>query len=163
MKYALVALGLMVGTPAAAQVRQSYKGSEIAAPVRGVGSIIMHTADSASVAYATLVRGLLSAGYGIDRREPGAGFISTSPRLLPTGSGVRLLVQATVLPTPTGSDIVFRGLFTWASVFAQGTTLENQQLPAVYVGGSKSPTQRAWNGLQEAALAAAPGARVGYK
>jgi hypothetical protein len=147
---------------AEAQIKP-YQGPEIAAPVRGVYNIVVHTPDSARVAYSTVVRALLSTGYGLDKQEATVGYVSTTPKLLPTGSGVRLIVQASVLPTATGSDVIFRGLFTWASVLAQGTTLENQQLPAVYVSGGNSPTQRAWNGLQQTAIASFPKGTVGYK
>lgn len=165
MRTALLALVLLCSAPALvyAQMKQSYKGPEISQPVKGVGTIVLHTADSAKAAYLNAVRGLLGAGYGIDRQEAPVGYMSTKPRLLPTGTGVRLIVQVTVLPSTTGSDVLLRGLFTWASVFAQGTTLENQELPAIYVSGGNSPTQRAWNGLQEAALLIAPGAKIGYK
>lgn len=129
-------------------------------PQKGATTIEIATADSAKVAYAKVVAGLLSQGYSIDRNDKEALFFSTASRAV--DSSVFIKIQALVTPTPQGSKAVFRSVFTWLSATTIMAHLENRELPSQFAGGQNGPSKRAWIATQQAALKALPAGTVTY-
>jgi hypothetical protein len=108
-----------------------------------------------------MLKAITVAGYGIDKSDKEALFVSTPSKPVDGAVGVKL--QAVVTATPTGSDIIFRGLFTWVNSLTIQAGIQNRELPIQFAGGENGPSKRAWREMQKAAGAALPGATVDYK
>lgn len=162
MKAIILALSLLTAAPALAQ--KLYRGPEVGSPVKMSSAIILHSSDSAATAYTKTLRALLAAGYGIERSDKDGLYITTSTPGKGITSSIFLTIRVAITPVTGGSEVAFRGVYTWASAVMMMAEKQNQPLPVFYVAGrSANPYQRAWDAMHEVALAAIPGARVGYK
>jgi hypothetical protein len=161
MKSLLLAALLACSVPALAQ--SSYTGPEVAAPVKWASTIVLHSADSASTAYTKALRALLAAGYGIERSDKDGLYITTSTPGKALEGNVFLTIRVAVSPAASGSEVAFRGVYTWASAAMVMAERQNKPLTVQFIGRGGNPTQRAWDGMQQVALLAVPGARLGYK
>ena len=136
-------------------------GVESAVPFKGANAIVVHVPDSASVAYAKLTKGLLAAGYGLDKSIPGALYVSTPSKPIKDIFGLTLEVNAA--PAPTGAAVVFRGHFTWASAAAIISHTDKRENEVRSMGGGSTPIQQMWLELQRVALECFPSASISYK
>ena len=143
--------------PTFAELRTS--GAESPLSFNGANIIVLHTTDSAGVAYRGVVRAFLAAGFGLDKTNREALFVNTSPR--PCKGDVTVTAQAVVEPEAAGSKIIISGVLAWATaeIIMRGA---GQQLSAVKCHGMKgSPARSAWDALESVA-SAYPAAKMGY-
>ena len=160
MKKLLTVLLLFIAWTAKAQ--PSYHGPETPQPVKWQSAVVAHGADSARVAYGKVLRGLLAAGYAIDKTDKEVLFVSTPPKSI--DGKVFLTLNISVAPVLGGSEVVFQGVYTWLNATTIMAHLENRQLPAQYINsGGSNPTQRAWDEMQRVTLTCLPATRLSYR
>lgn len=122
---------------------------------KGATTIKILTADSASITYKKAVAGLLAQGYGIDKSDKDALFLSTPAKSV--DGSVFIKIQLVVAPASGGSVATFRSTFTWVSATTIMAHVENRELPVQFAGGAGGPSKRAWAAMKNAAVAALPG------
>jgi hypothetical protein len=151
MKHYLLAALLAATTPALAQD----------VPGKNAATIIIHTPDSAQTAYRQVVRGFLSNGYGIDRKDNDAMFISTP--LKSTDGVLYIKLQAVSMADASGSNTTFQATFSVKNAATMAARMENKEMPVRYTGPGTNPMKRAWAELDRIAATSLPGGRVEYK
>lgn len=157
MKSLLLAVLLACSIPTLAQTVPTV-GQEAGAPFKGANVVLIHSTDSASVAYDKVGRLLLSEGYALDKTDKGLGFIGTSYREVAKGRA-QVALRFTVIPAPSG--VVIQGRAVMHMPALQHTAL-NGDSPAEYRGMKGSPMLATWEELNRVA-AAYPGGQLAYK
>ncbi len=154
MKYPLLAAAFLLGAmPAFAQTQP-------VAP-KGATTIVVHSPDSAKVAYTNTVKALLAAGYGIDKNDKEALFVQTPAKTI--RDAFHLTLRASVVPATSGSDISFRGQFTWNSAITIMAKTDKNEVEVKSLGGGKTPIQQMWNEMQQVAQSIYPAATMTFK
>jgi hypothetical protein len=159
MKYLLLAGLLLTGAPVFAQGSPAL-GPETTEPFKGATSLMVHTQDSANVAYKKLANALLAAGYGIEKSDKELGFISTAARPAPKYN-MLYACKFYVKPTATGSDIQVSGNFTLPGAAAAASFMAGEST-ITYRGGANSTLMVCWRAMEQAARSAYPVAPVTY-
>ena len=152
MKTLLTCL-LVASAPACGQTVPAA-GIEASAPFKKANTILVHSSDSANVAYKKAVAGLLVAGFALDKAEPAAMFVSTPAKSLTPALFIRLNVY--VAPAPGGSTIAYRGLFSMVNVATLMAKVDKRELPVQYFGEGAGTAGKLWAEMRRAASAAYP-------
>jgi hypothetical protein len=141
-------------------IAQQAPGVEAAQPFKGANTILLHTPDSAQVAYSKLAKSLLAAGYGLEKSDKELGFISTTARPAPRYN-MMYACKFFVKPTPSGSDIQASGTFTLPGAAAVSPIMAGET-QMEYRGGSASTFMICWNAMQKTVQAAYPALSPAY-
>lgn len=129
---------------------------------RGSTTVLVHSPDSARVAYARVVRALVAAGYGVATNDAAAGYARTPPK--PLDGALTLTLSAAAVPAPSGgSDVSVSGVFTWFNALSIMAQSQTQQMPVHNSGGTNTPSRRCWNEMVRVAGLMAPGAPLAYR
>lgn len=158
----LVLIGglLCCGATVAAQ-KAPPVGKESAQSFKGATTIIVQLPDSASAAYAKLLRGLLAAGYGIDKSNKQVLYVSTPPKPLKDVFG--LIIESNAAANKAGSTVTFRGRFTWASAIAIAAHADKKEMEVRCMGKGSTPIQQMWLEMQRVATECFPSGGMSYK
>lgn len=159
MKHYLLAGLLLAAAPTLAQTAPPA-GQEAAAPFKKANVILLRANDSAAVAFKKIESSLLAAGYGIDKKDRDALFLSTPAKSL--DGKVFLKLRLVVTPENQGCVVAMRGVYSWVTATTLMAHLENRELPVEFIGGENSPTKKAWQEIVRIAQSY-PGATLTYK
>lgn len=150
---------LLASAPAIGQTVP--KGAiEATQPFRKANVILVHSADSAAVAYNKAVTGLLVSGFALDRSDPAAMFVSTPAK--PLGPALSLRLNVHVTPAPGGSIVAYRGLFSMVNVATLMAKVDKRELPVQYFGEGAGAAGKLWAEMRRAASAAYPALPLFY-
>lgn len=155
MKYALVALGLLVGRAAFGQ--QQPVGVEAATPFRGANIILIHTPDSIGPALDKLARVLIVAGIEPDKIDPHIGYLTTKPKPVGQITPAAFQYRAIASREPGGTLLAITGAYTVQLNLARSMTQ-----PMYWVKGNMLQAKLCFVTVQPAAEAY-PGGRVAYR
>jgi len=157
MKLILLATALLISL---------LSNAQSATPPKGSVAVLIHTDDSAEVAYKKAVQGLLAQGFGIDKSDKDALFMSAPAKALKEGTSVK--IQLVTVADQTGSTTTFRATYTWTTYLSGALgagmrgPIESREQPVQYTGPGKNPIKRAWQALEQAATQALPAGTVSF-
>lgn len=133
-------------------------GQEATSPFKRATVVVLHTADSASVAYTNLARLLLAAGYPIDKSDKELGYINTGFHV-GQNKAVEQSLRAAIIPKKGGALIEIRGVYRMPSI---GRGVMAGESPIECRGAFGSPAGISWQEMLRLASAYhAP--RLAYK
>jgi hypothetical protein len=159
MKALVLVVALLVASEVRAQ-KAPPAGTESATPFKGANTLILHTPDSARVAYNKLAQSLLASGYSLEKTDKELGFIGTTSRPAPRYN-MMYACRFFIKPTASGSDIRATGVFTLPGAAAVSAIMAGES-PIEYRGGQSSTFMICWQAMQKATAAAYPAAAVAY-
>lgn len=160
MKTLALALGMLFGSMVANAQKAPAAGVESAAPFKGANALIVHTRDSASVAYNNLAQSLLASGYSLEKTDKALGFIATTSRPAPRYN-MMYACRFFIKPNKNGSDIQATGVFTLPGAAAVSAAMAGEDA-IEYRGGPASTFMICWQAMQKAATAAYPAVAPSY-
>jgi hypothetical protein len=153
MKHYLLAGLLLAAVPALAQT------APVDAPFKGANTIVVHTSDSAAVAYKNIARILLDAGYTLDRADKELLFLNTKSKSAPRYNMMHI-VRASIKPSGSGSDIQIKDAFTLPGAAAVSAIMAGES-ETQFRGGQSSTYMICWNEMYRLA-ALYPNGKLSY-
>ena len=139
---------------------ESTAVQEAIAPFKGATAIIVHTTDSAAVAYKKVARSLLASGFSLNKTDEALGYISTAARQAPRYN-MLYTCSVSIQRAQQGTTVTMYGAFSLPGAAAVSPIMAGEST-IEYRGGPNSTYMICWNALQKALAVAYPNATTGY-